>query len=143
MILIEPYHRDLLRVLWKDDIYSPVQIDRLNTITYGTSNAPYLATRTLKQLALDEQENLLLALSVTFTEFYIDDTLPGQSSLEKTKALLNQLIELLNRGKMNLHKWHANHPDFLGLDIRISTQYNFNEQKESNSVKTLGILWET
>ena len=36
---------------------------------------------------------------------------------------------------MNLHKCHANHPDLLGLETKISTQYNFNEQKESNSVK--------
>ena len=57
MILIEAFQRDFLKILWKEDIDSPVQIYRLNTITYGTSNAPYLAVRTLKQLALDEQEN--------------------------------------------------------------------------------------
>ena len=44
---------------------------------------------------------------------------------------------------MNLHKCHANHPDLLELETKISTQYNFNEQKESNSVKTLGVLWDT
>ena len=60
MIWIEPSQRDLLRILWKEDIDSPVQIFRLNTITYGTSNALYLTTRTLKQLALDKQKNLPL-----------------------------------------------------------------------------------
>ena len=53
-------------------------------------------------LSLDEQENLPLASSVALTDFYIDDTLSGESSLEKTKALQNKLIELLNRGKIEL-----------------------------------------
>lgn len=143
MILIHPSQRDLLRILWKENINSPVQICRLKTITYGTANAPYLATRTLRQLALDEHENLPLASSVALTDFYIDDILSGESSLEKTKLLQAQLIELLNRGKMTLHKWHSNHPELLGSENKISTQYHFNEQKELNSVKALGVLWDT
>ena len=78
MILIEHNsERDFLKILWKEDIDSPVQIYRFNIITYGTSNAPYLATRTLKQLALAEQENLPISSSVALTDFCIDDILSG------------------------------------------------------------------
>ncbi|GFU45606.1 uncharacterized protein TNCV_4494551 [Trichonephila clavipes] len=54
MILIDESQRDLLRIAWKDKIDSPVNIFRLTTVTYGTKSAPYLATRSLKQLAIDD-----------------------------------------------------------------------------------------
>lgn len=101
MILVHPSQRNLLRILWKDSIDSPVKIYKLNTVTYGTSSAPYLATRALKQLALDEQKNLPLASSVVLTDFYVDDILSGESTLEKAKTLQSQLIELLNLGNIN------------------------------------------
>ncbi|GFV45262.1 uncharacterized protein TNCV_5087431, partial [Trichonephila clavipes] len=50
-------------ILWKDSVDGPVQTYKLNTVTYGTTCAPYLATRTIQQLARDEGEHYLLAAS--------------------------------------------------------------------------------
>lgn len=47
---------DLQRILWHSEPTREVQDFRLNTVTYGTTSAPYLAQRTLYQLAEDEQE---------------------------------------------------------------------------------------
>ncbi|GFY03847.1 integrase catalytic domain-containing protein [Trichonephila clavipes] len=55
MILITPSQRDYLRILWKSDKNDPVSKYRLNTVTYGTTSAPFLATRTLKQIAIDNR----------------------------------------------------------------------------------------
>ncbi|XP_035219447.1 uncharacterized protein LOC118192560 [Stegodyphus dumicola] len=143
-ILVHPPQRDLLRILWKDSVDAPVQTYKLNTVTYGTSNAPYLATRALKQLAIDESQNLPLASSVALTDFYVDDILSGESSLEKARILQSQLIDLLKLGKMELHKWRANHPDLLVSENKVTahSEYTFEEQQESSSsVKTLGVLW--
>ncbi|XP_035204366.1 uncharacterized protein LOC118179296 [Stegodyphus dumicola] len=82
-ILVHPPQRDLLRILWKDSVDAPVQTYKLNTVTYGTSNAPYLATRALKQLAIDESQNLPLASSFALNDFYVDDILFGESSFRK------------------------------------------------------------
>ncbi|GFX69049.1 integrase catalytic domain-containing protein [Trichonephila clavipes] len=42
----------------------PIKTYELTTVTYGTVSAPYLATRTLKQLAMDEANNFPLAAPV-------------------------------------------------------------------------------
>ncbi|GFU95612.1 retrovirus-related Pol polyprotein from transposon 17.6 [Trichonephila clavipes] len=52
---IHPEDWDFQRIFSRDSPEKEIQAFRLNTVTYGTTSAPYLATRTLKQLALDEK----------------------------------------------------------------------------------------
>ncbi|GFW08731.1 integrase catalytic domain-containing protein [Trichonephila clavipes] len=59
----------------------------LSTVTYGTTSAPFLATRTLKQLALDEAGNFPLGSSVVMSDMYIDDILTGAETLLEAKEL--------------------------------------------------------
>ncbi|GBM35907.1 hypothetical protein AVEN_244975-1 [Araneus ventricosus] len=47
-ILIAPAQRDLLRIIWKDREDADPTEFRLQTVTYGTASAPFLAIRTLK-----------------------------------------------------------------------------------------------
>ncbi|KAJ0169595.1 hypothetical protein K1T71_014780 [Dendrolimus kikuchii] len=60
-------------------IYEP---ERLTTVTYGMSCAPYLAIKALKQLAQDEQNNFPdYVIDALLNDFYVDDLLrawPGQ-----------------------------------------------------------------
>lgn len=68
MMLVHPSQRNV-RILWKDSIDAPAQTYKLNTGTYGICNAPYLAIRTLKQSAIEEQTNLPLTSSVNLKDF--------------------------------------------------------------------------
>lgn len=52
-ILIPEDQMDLHRILWRNSPNEPISEYRLKTIAYGISNAPYLAIRTLEQLAMD------------------------------------------------------------------------------------------
>lgn len=54
MIAVSLDHTKFLRVFWRPNPSVPMMILELATVTYGTASAPYLATRTLKQLAQDE-----------------------------------------------------------------------------------------
>ncbi|XP_035229448.1 uncharacterized protein LOC118201452 [Stegodyphus dumicola] len=136
-ILIHPSQRNLQRIVWKPSREAPVQVYRLRTVTYGTTSAPFLAMRTLKALAADEQDYFPRAAAVTSTDFYMDDILTGGNTLEEAKELQSELVQMLRRGGMELHKWVSNHPELLH---DISTQeYSF-ESRES-VVKTLGMLW--
>ncbi|GFX27643.1 uncharacterized protein TNCV_107411 [Trichonephila clavipes] len=47
---------DWQRMLWRDSPTEPIREYRLTIVTYGMSSAPFLSTRTLRQLAIDEQE---------------------------------------------------------------------------------------
>ncbi|GFT23872.1 integrase catalytic domain-containing protein [Trichonephila clavipes] len=69
---------DWQRIFWRDSPTEPIREYRLTTVTYGTSSAPFLSTRTLRQLAIDEQENYPAASRATLSHFYVDDLLSGK-----------------------------------------------------------------
>ncbi|GBM11927.1 hypothetical protein AVEN_209626-1 [Araneus ventricosus] len=135
MILIDPNQRDLLRILFKAEVNDPVKVYKLCTVTYGTTSAPFLATRTVQQLAKDEGKDFPLASSVLLQDVYMDDVLTGEDNLIKAKDMQQQLISLFDRGGMELHKWSANNQSLLYDEMKES-DYSF-----SKETKTLGILW--
>lgn len=53
-IIVHPDDRNLQQIVWRRNECEPLKIYRLNTVTYGTSCAPYLSTHVLNQLADDE-----------------------------------------------------------------------------------------
>ncbi|GFY13378.1 uncharacterized protein TNCV_2336421 [Trichonephila clavipes] len=95
----------LQRILWKEDVNEPVNVYQLNTVTYGTASAPFLAMRTPKQISIDEGESSPLTASVLCDNFYIDDVLSGANSLEVAKTLQHQLNDILQTAQMSLNKW--------------------------------------
>jgi hypothetical protein len=52
-VTIHPQDRKLQRILCRSAPDQPIQVYCLNTVTYGTASAPFLATRCLKKLAED------------------------------------------------------------------------------------------
>ena len=107
----------------------------LATVTYGTASAPYLAMRTLQQLAEDEASHFPVASAVLKSDFYMDDVLTGSDSLTGAKKLQHELIDILKKGGMKLHKWCSNHPE---LTINLSEEYQFSNPEK---IKALGIVW--
>ena len=60
----------------------PFKTYRLTTVSYGTTSAPYLATRSLKQLTIDDGEKYPLAAEVLNSNACMDDILTGVNDLE-------------------------------------------------------------
>lgn len=130
-------------ILWRDDRQQPLRTIELSTVTYGTAAAPYLATRALNQLALDEQDDFPQASKTVLSSFYVDDVLAGANNLDEAQMLQKDMIEMLARGGFQLHKWCANHPKLLEK-IPVgnrSKMLNF-ENDGGEVVKTLGLLWD-
>lgn len=63
---IEVHHldRDLQRILWRSSPEEDVQEYQLKTVTCGLACAPFLAIRTLRQLAHDEKASYLFGAAV-------------------------------------------------------------------------------
>ncbi|GFV12101.1 integrase catalytic domain-containing protein [Trichonephila clavipes] len=137
MIDVDVSQRPLQRILWKGDVNEPVKVYQLNTVTYGTASAPFLAMRTLKQISIDEGENFPLAASVLCDDFYMDDVLSGANSLEVAKTLQHQLIDILQTAQMSLHKWCGNTSELIPTTEK---EYDFASPEE---IKTLGIAWKS
>ncbi|GFU97326.1 integrase_H2C2 domain-containing protein [Trichonephila clavipes] len=134
MIWINPDQRKFQRILWRENMDEPIKTFELSTVSYGTAIAPFLATRALKQLALDEAENFPLRSSVVMSDTYIDDVLTGAETLLEAKELKNQLINIFAKGGIVLHKWCGNNTEL----IEVSENYDFSDSSE---IKVLGVYW--
>ncbi|XP_065094610.1 uncharacterized protein LOC135715141 [Ochlerotatus camptorhynchus] len=140
--LVHPDDRLLQQVAWRRNESEPLKTYSLNTVTYGTSCAPYLATRVLNQLADDEGHDFPLAAPIVKKDFYVDDVLTGSESIEALVKTSIQLTELLKRDGFNLRKWSANHPSILEHFPEELKEHQLPlELDRSASIKALGLLW--
>ncbi|GFY46640.1 DUF1758 domain-containing protein [Trichonephila inaurata madagascariensis] len=125
------------RILWRDNPKEPVKEYRLTTVTYGTSYAPYLSTRTLTQLALDERERYSLASFATLHHFYVDDLLSGAATKKEAVELVWQLKEMMRKGSFNLRKWQSNSE----VIKEVPENQNLKVVQNDEEIKILGIQW--
>ncbi|GFW30223.1 integrase catalytic domain-containing protein [Trichonephila clavipes] len=139
-ILINPDQQDLQRIRWKHGLDAEILTYRLKTATCGLSNAPFLAIRTLQQLAKDEKSRFPLASETLLYDTYMDDIVSGAPDLETAQELQSQLEDALQSCGMNLHKWSSNSPEFLNSSLSSDVEHSFSTDIDL-SVKTLGISW--
>ncbi|GFX57965.1 integrase catalytic domain-containing protein [Trichonephila clavipes] len=139
-ILINPDQQDLQRIIWKHGLDAEILTYRLKTVTYGLSNAPFLAIRTLQQLAKDEKSRFPLASETLLYDTYMDDIVSGAPELETAQQLQSQLKDALQSCGMNLHKWSSNSPELLNSSLSSDVEHSFSTDIDL-SVKTLGISW--
>ena len=79
---------DYQRIVWRENSSEQISDFRLVTVTYGTASAPYLSTRVLQQIAIDEGEAYPLAARVVERDFYVDDYVSGASSVEEAVEMI-------------------------------------------------------
>ncbi|CAH2092373.1 unnamed protein product [Euphydryas editha] len=141
---------DFQRIVWRDRSEDPIKDYRLLTVTFGTAPAPYLAVRTLNQVAKDYKEKYPVAASKVKREFYMDDLLTGCGNVEEGKELVKEMDALLKEGGFVLQKWSTNNTELLKFmnqnreqeDNKIEEKKNKElETKLDNIVKILGLTW--
>ncbi|UYV68826.1 hypothetical protein LAZ67_6001081 [Cordylochernes scorpioides] len=131
-------------ILWRDCKDLELQEYNLLTVTYGLACAPYLAIRTLHQIAHEVQVSNPRVSKIIREDFYVDDLLTGCPTLEDAKGLVQQLIAVLGSGGFVLRKWVSNETSIIEdlplLLIGKGEVMEFN-RKESG-VNVLGIQWD-
>ncbi|XP_039289297.1 uncharacterized protein LOC120352500 [Nilaparvata lugens] len=143
-ILLDPADRDLHRIFWRDDINKPVEQYRLNTVTYGSGPAAFLATRTLIQLADMEARDDISVSQVIKNDFYVDDLLSGCNTLEQAVTVSKNLISTLEKGGFQLRKWMSNSTDLLStIPSHLLETSSTKAVANSNDTvaKALGLIW--
>ncbi|XP_037942998.1 uncharacterized protein LOC119675852 [Teleopsis dalmanni] len=142
-ILIHPNDRKYQIIAWRRSPNDPLQFYQLNTVTYGTRSAPYLATKCLQQLAKDKSTKYPLGALAIINDFYVDDCLSGSDSLDTALEIQRQLHDLLESAGFKLRKWCANNPlllqDIAKEDQEVDLDFSNEDQA---SVKTLGLSWQ-
>ncbi|KMQ85253.1 gag-pol protein [Lasius niger] len=104
-ILVHPGDRNLQRIVWRSNESETVREYNLNTVTYGLACAPYLALRTLRQLASDEERTYPQGATVLRRDTYVDDILTGANILEEDRTIQQKLTQLCTAGGFLLKKW--------------------------------------
>ena len=94
-INMDESHCDFQRILYRFDTNAPIQEYRLNTVTYGVSSSPFLAIRTLQQLASDEKQNFPIASEIVAKDTYVDDIVTGCCSIDDAQVYIHPVARTL------------------------------------------------
>ena len=138
-ILIHPDDRKFQKILWP--YRGKLRDFQLNTVTFGIAAAPFLAIRTLQQLACDEAHDFPRASKLLLRDFYVDDFISGADSIEDILAIRDEMITLLRKGGFHIRQWSSNHQSVLS---NIDQVFNLDCMvKEDPAQKTLGIIWDS
>ncbi|XP_022162437.1 uncharacterized protein LOC111028196 [Myzus persicae] len=141
-IWVAPNHRTYQQIVWRPDPDQELQQFQLNTITYGTVPASFLATACLHRLADEESNSYPDACNAIKQDFYMDDNLGGADSLQEAITLRDNIIGVLLKGGFDLRKWTASDPELLtGLANKENDPTLILDLSE-NSAKILGLRWD-
>ncbi|XP_038114647.1 uncharacterized protein LOC119768603 [Culex quinquefasciatus] len=142
-IMVHPEERPLQSILWRFSPDEEVGIYELKTVTYGTKPAPFLATRTLKQLATDDGPRFPLAARAVNQDTYMDDVITGAEDVQSAIELRKQLDEMMLRGGFKLRKWASNRQEVLAGIAEENLAISMEEINLDTDpgVKTLGLTW--
>jgi hypothetical protein len=98
-ILIDESQHKYQKILWRSSQDQKIKEYELQTVTYGTAAAPFLAIRTLQQLALDYKTELPTASKICLSDFYVDYLLFGCSYAQLLKEPKKKLQKSSNLWK--------------------------------------------
>lgn len=133
---------DLQRLLWRDNPESEIKHLRLLRVTFGTASAPYLAVRTLQQLARDEGVDCPEASEIILNDFYMDDLMSGCETVEEGIKLSKDIAKILDKGGFQLQKWSSNKEEVLDEINKENGKEVENLQIKLDTVmKILGLTW--
>lgn len=147
-IMINPDDRDMLRLLWVDDVSSrePEVVQyQFCRLVFGITPSPAILQCVIQHHLSRYKNSHAEIVKLLSDTLYVDDFPGGASNREEGFKVYCQAKEVMNRGGFNLRKWRTNDQD---LQLRI----NEAEGEKSNSeteksrerpIKILGLSWDT
>ncbi|XP_041451799.1 uncharacterized protein LOC121405243 [Drosophila obscura] len=68
-------------ILWREAPTDEIKVYKLETVTYGTKPAAFLAIRAMHQLSYDEEISFPIGAQVVRRDFYVDDLMSGGDTI--------------------------------------------------------------
>ena len=142
-IIVDSKETKYQKIFWRSEFDQDIKVFKLNTVTYGTASAPYLAVRCLIQIANDNEITYPLASKVIKRDFYMDDLLTGSNSLSELLELQRAVVKLLAKYGFELRKFLCNKKELLNeFHVNEGLDANILNIGENESNKTLGVYWD-
>lgn len=142
-ILILPEYRTFQHVFWRESPFDKLIEYELDTVTYGTNCAPFLAIRVLKQIAIDDCAHHDAVRNALLNQTYVDDICAGADSTSDILNLQSDLVKILGHAGLELKKWSSNEPGVLNavpVGHQVSCPQSFDTESDSG-IKVLGLQW--
>ncbi|XP_059217616.1 uncharacterized protein LOC131994757 [Stomoxys calcitrans] len=141
-ILVTPEQRPYQRILFRQNPDGHIREFELNTVTFGVNCAPFLAIRTIRQLADDIRSLYPLGSEILRNSMYVDDALAGAHSIQDAIDSRIQLMKALQSAGFSMRKWTSNSREILSdLPSDQLLYEDFLEFDNRSTTKTLGIRW--
>ncbi|GFV75527.1 uncharacterized protein TNCV_2898211 [Trichonephila clavipes] len=138
-ILIADEDQKYQQILWRNNSNENIRTYKLKTVTYDLASASFLATRCIKQIALDNPN-----LSRTLQEdIYMAYLLSGTDTSNDAISICKDIAHVLSTRGFHLRKWNSNSPEFLAQFSERSshdTRVEFSKDSKESS-KVLGLFW--
>jgi hypothetical protein len=93
-------------ILWVYDTSHKIAIYRLKTLTFGTAQVPYLATRSLFHISQGTNNDKVR--NILSQDFYAHDVLYGSDNKKDLMTTMADLIDELKKYGMTLTKFSSN-----------------------------------
>lgn len=135
-IQVHPSQQNLQKIVWRVHPHSKLEHYQLNTVTYGTASAPYLAVRCLHELANVNKKAYPTESHIIINDMYVDDLLTGANNIDTLKQYCTNISTILGSAGFNLRKWMSNTTLLETPKIKLS--HNFLNLSKYET-KTLGI----
>ncbi|GFW34669.1 integrase catalytic domain-containing protein [Trichonephila clavipes] len=141
-ILVAAEDQKYQQILWRNNSNENIRTYKLKTVTYGLASASFLATRCIKQSALDDKDNPNLS-RVLQEDIYMDDLLSGADMPNNAISICKDIAHVLSTRELHLRKWNSNSTEFLAqFSEHSSHDARVEFYKDSNeSSKVLGLFW--
>ena len=112
-ILLSPADRPMHRFLWRKEVGEPWQDYQMERVTFGVTSSPYMAIKTLMQVADDFASEFPEAQRHIKNSFYVDDFFGGANSVSEASLLRKQMTNILSKGGFSLRKWRSSSQEVL------------------------------
>ena len=146
-IVLDEADRHYHRFLWRAAPGDPVADYKMNRVTFGVAASPYIAVRTLQQVAQDHGQDLPMVREHMLRSFYVDDLMAGAESVAGAHGLFKGLSEVLEKGGFLLRKFRSSHASVLaGIPSELQEpmpSLDLVDLHSSNYPKALGLSWDS
>lgn len=141
-ILVRSEDRKFQKILWRFNPQDSISSYTLNTVTFGLKPSPWLALRTVKQLAIEEANKYPLASHVVNRDIYMDDLATSLSDEDEAQTLYSQLNAFFRSGGFELVKWSSSSTSLLSIIPEADKLHKPLEWEDGGFQKILGMQWE-
>jgi hypothetical protein len=135
-IWVHPSERQYQRILWRASRFETLKHYQLNTVTFGTASAPFLATRSIVQLARDNQQQFPIEAAILQDSVYVDDLEFGVGSVAEGVERLTNIRKIFESAGMRLRKIVSNNSEVL---VQVPPEDIESDSTKDSIIKALGV----